>query len=83
MIKSKNYETLQAIPPVEQGRAVNPFTDPEAVRLTALNLELAVRNLIQSNCIQEGIVLKADIVSHRLVATPTADGSVQVLVYTN
>ncbi|MHA2085811.1 MAG: hypothetical protein ACXABD_18875 [Candidatus Thorarchaeota archaeon] len=28
----------------EEGRAVDPFNDPEMVRLVAVNLELAVRN---------------------------------------
>ena len=65
----------------EEGRAVDPFTDPELVRLVALNLELAVRNLISSQTPPNCLVLTADICSHRLVAMPDDTGGVKVLVF--
>lgn len=65
----------------ESGRAVDPFADPEVVRLTAVNLELAVKNLMTASTPPECIVLTADICSHRLIARPTADGDVSVLVF--
>lgn len=71
------------MPSTEQGRTVDPFTDPEMVRLTAINLELAVRNLMQSSCIPNSIVLTADLVTHQLVAVPTSNGDVRVVVLTN
>ena len=65
----------------EVGREVDPFNDPETVRLVALNLELAVRNLVRSATPPECIVLSADICTHRLIAIPTADGDISVLVF--
>jgi hypothetical protein len=65
----------------EQGREVDPFTDPEHVRLVAINLELAVRNLISARAPPECLVITADICTHKLMAVPTADGDVKVLVF--
>ena len=64
----------------ESGRAVDPFTDPEIVRLVAINLELAVRNLMSSNAPPNCLVLTADICTHRLIAMPDGNGDVSVLV---
>ena len=65
----------------DEGREVDVMNDPEAVRLTALNLELAVKNLIAAKCAPDCLIVTADICSHRLMAMPTADGSVKVLVF--
>ncbi len=65
----------------EDGREVNLFTDPETVRLTALNLELAVKNLMNSSNVPECLILTADICTHRLVAMPTSDECVKVQVF--
>lgn len=65
----------------EHGREVDPFTDPETVRLVAINLELAVRNLISAKAPPECLVITADICTHKLMAVPTADGDVKVLVF--
>ncbi|MFW9925365.1 MAG: hypothetical protein ACFFDM_01220 [Candidatus Thorarchaeota archaeon] len=62
-------------------REVDPFTDSETVRLVAINLELAVRNLITANAPPECLVVTADICTHKLMAIPTADGDVKVLVF--
>jgi hypothetical protein len=62
------------------GREVNP-TDPEVVRLLALNLELAIKNLVRSKSSPECLVLTADICTHKLMAMPTADGDIKVLVF--
>ncbi|MHA2379058.1 MAG: hypothetical protein ACXADO_01135 [Candidatus Thorarchaeota archaeon] len=64
-----------------EGREVDPFMDPQLVRLVAVNLELAVRNLIQSSTPPECLTVTADIGTHRLVAMPTEDGDVKVLVF--
>ena len=64
----------------ETSREVDPFTDPESVRLVAINLELAVRNLMNSSIAPECLVLTADICSHRLIAMPDDNGEVSVLV---
>jgi len=76
----------QSIEPVygnmsDQGREVDPFTDPEVVRLLALNLELAIKNLVRSKSSPECLVLTADICTHKLMAMPTADGDIKVLVF--
>lgn len=63
------------------GREVDPFTDSETVRLVAINIELAVRNLISANAPPESLVVTADIGTHKLMAIPTADGSVKVLLF--
>jgi len=65
----------------DQGREVDPFTDPEVVRLLALNLELAIKNLVGSKSSPECLVLTADICTHKLMAMPTADGDIKVLVF--
>jgi hypothetical protein len=65
----------------EEGREVDALSDPEMVRLVALNLELAVKNLMSSRTPPECLVLTADICTHRLMAVPTADGEVKVLVF--
>lgn len=65
----------------ETGREVDALNDPEIVRLVALNLELAVKNLMSSKAPPECLVLTADVCTHRLMALPTADGDVKVLVF--
>ncbi len=65
----------------ETGREVDVLNDPEIIRLVALNLELAVKNLMSSKAPPECLVLTADICTHRLMAVPTADGDVKVLVF--
>ncbi|TFF92538.1 hypothetical protein EU545_00620 [Candidatus Thorarchaeota archaeon] len=82
MIRTHGIEPLLGdIVGPEQGREVDPFTDPETVRLVAINLELAVRNLISAKAPPECLVVTADICTHRLMAVPTADGDVKVLVF--
>ena len=60
---------------------MDPFTDSELIRLTAVNLELAVKNLIASNTPPECPVLTADLCTHKLVAKPTPSGEIEVRVY--
>ncbi|MFX0107384.1 MAG: hypothetical protein ACFE7R_03805 [Candidatus Hodarchaeota archaeon] len=81
MITGKSETAFANILTPEEGREVDPFTDSELVRLVALNLELAVRNLMQSKNPPECLMLTADICTHRLVAMPTADNDVKVLVF--
>ncbi|MFW9965917.1 MAG: hypothetical protein ACFFEA_02060 [Candidatus Thorarchaeota archaeon] len=81
MISEKMATTLAEVVATEEGRAVDPFTDSELIRLTAVNIELAVKNLIASSTPPECLVLTADICTHRLVAKPTPSGDVEVLVY--
>ncbi len=81
MIRSGLETTFANVIGPETGREVDPYNDPETVRLVALNLELAVRNLMQSATPPECIVLSADICTHKLLAIPTADGDVSVLVF--
>ncbi|MHA2355582.1 MAG: hypothetical protein ACXADC_10440 [Candidatus Thorarchaeota archaeon] len=81
MISEKMATTLAEVVVTEKGRAVDPFTDSELIRLTAVNLELAVKNLIASSTPPECLVLTADICTHRIVAKPTSSGDVEVLVY--
>ncbi len=81
MISEKMATTLAEVVTTEEGRAVDPFTDSELIRLTAVNLELAVKNLIASSTPPECLVLTADICTHKIVAKPTASGDVEVLVY--
>ncbi|MHA2211126.1 MAG: hypothetical protein ACXABV_18375 [Candidatus Thorarchaeota archaeon] len=80
MISEKMATTL-AVVVTEEGRAVDPFTDSELIRLTAVNLELAVKNLIASNTPPECLVLTADLCTHKLVAKPTPSGEIEVRVY--
>jgi hypothetical protein len=81
MIRSGLETTFANIIAPEEGREVDPFNDPEHVRLVAVNLELAVKNLLRSSAPPECIVLTADICTHRLIAMPTSDGDVSVLVF--
>ena len=81
MIRSESIDTLAFLVQPENGRAVDPFNDPEIVRLVAANLEMAVRNLMMANSSPECLVLTADICSHKLVAAPKADGSISVIIY--
>ena len=60
---------------------MDPFTDSEIVRLVAINLELAVRNLISANAPPESLVVTADIGTQKIMAIPTADGDIKVLVF--
>jgi hypothetical protein len=73
--------TMDYLAMPEEGREVDALNDPETVRLVALNLELAVKNLMSSRTPPECLVLTADICTHRLMAVPTADGEVKVLVF--
>ncbi len=81
MIRTQSIEPVYGsdITP-DLGREVNP-TDPEVVRLLALNLELAIKNLVRSISSPECLVLTADICTHKLMAMPTADGDIKVLVF--
>jgi len=81
MITERIDPILGNIVSTDAGREVNPFTDPEVVRLTAINLELAVKNLMTANAPPECLVITADICTHKLMAVPTADGEVKVLVF--
>ncbi len=80
MIRMKDvvYEHLVT---TDEGRLVDPFEDPEHIRMTALNLELAVKNLLSANVAPDCLVLTADLCTHRLVATPNANGEISVMVY--
>ena len=80
MIRSQSINTTENPTITGQGRVVDPYTDPEVIRLAALNLELALRNLVNAGCPTEHLVLTADLAVCRLVATPQSDGGVQVLV---
>ncbi|MFW9801927.1 MAG: hypothetical protein ACFFFC_04715 [Candidatus Thorarchaeota archaeon] len=81
MISEKMATTLAEVVVTEEGRAVNPFTDSELIRLTAINLELAVKNLIASSTPPECIVITAELCTHRLVAKPTPSGEIEVRVF--
>ena len=82
MIRTQKIEPIFGnITQPDNGREVDPFTDSETVRLVAVNLELAVRNLISANAPPECLVVTADICTHKLMAIPTADGDVKVLVF--
>lgn len=81
MIRTESIDELAFLVQPESGREVDPFNDPEIVRLVAANLEMAVRNLVVANSSPECLVLTADICSHKVVAAPTRDGKVQVTVY--
>lgn len=82
MIRTQNTQTfVESFMTPEEGREVDPFNDSELVRLVALNLELAVRNLITSSYPPECCILTADICTHRLVASPTKDGRIKVRVF--
>lgn len=81
MITERINPTLGNIVSTDAGREVDPFTDPEVVRLTAINLECAVKNLMAANAPPECLVITADICTHKLMAVPTADGEVKVLVF--
>ncbi len=79
MIRSGIETSYSNIITSDEGREVDAMLD--TVRLVAINLELAVRNLMTSETPPECLMLTADICTHRLVAMPTADGKVSVLVY--
>ena len=81
MIRSGIETTYTSTITSDECREVDPMLDSATVRLVAINLELAVRNLMTSATPPECLVLTADICTHRLVAMPTADGEVSVLVY--
>ena len=82
MIRTQRIEPLFGdITTPENGREVDPFTDSEIVRLVAINLELAVRNLISANAPPESLVVTADIGTQKIMAIPTADGDIKVLVF--
>ena len=81
MIRTESIDALTGIIPApEEGREVDPFNDSEQIRLVAMNLELAVKNLVCSNVSPDCLVLTADLCTHRLVAMPT-DNGVRVLVF--
>ncbi|MFQ5833967.1 MAG: hypothetical protein ACE5H4_14775 [Candidatus Thorarchaeota archaeon] len=81
MISEKAATAFIDVVNSEEGREVDPFVDSQLVRLVAVNLELAVRNLIESNTPPECLTLCADIGTCRLVAMPTRSGDVRVLVF--
>ncbi|NWF94834.1 MAG: hypothetical protein HXY34_01695 [Candidatus Thorarchaeota archaeon] len=81
MIGTQRTDMTQDIENIlEEGRAIDVYNDPDSVRLTAANMEMMMRNLLNSKCMQECITLMADICTHRLVALHTADGSIKVIV---
>ena len=80
-IEKMDITSTQYLATPEEGREVDVFNDPEIVRLVALNLELAVKNLMESRSPPECLVLTADICTYRLTAMPTDDGKVRVLVF--
>lgn len=80
MIRTESEVIPRAITGSITTREVDPYSDPEIVLLVALNLEMAVRNLMTASSPPECCVLTADICTHRLVAIPTEDGTVKVLV---
>ncbi|TET07394.1 MAG: hypothetical protein E3J86_13125 [Candidatus Thorarchaeota archaeon] len=82
MIRTQKIEPIfEDFTQPDNGREVDPFTDSETVRLVAINIELSVRNLISANAPPESLVVTADIGTHKLMAIPTADGEVKVLVF--
>ncbi len=82
MIRTQKIEPIfEDFNQPDNGREVDPFTDSETVRLVAINIELSVRNLISANAPPESLVVTADIGTHKLMAIPTADGEVKVLVF--
>jgi len=82
MIRTQRIEPVFGdITTPENGREVDPFADSETVRLVAINLELAVRNLISANAPPESLVVTADIGTQKIMAIPTADGDIKVLVF--
>ncbi len=81
MITERMNPIIGNIASTDAGREVDPFTDPEVVRLTAINLECTVKNLMAANASPECLVITADICTHKLMAVPTADGEVKVLVF--
>ncbi len=72
---------LSSIAPQDIGRPVDPMTDSEDIRLIAVNLELAMRNLLSATALPTDIVLTADLRTCRVMAMPTEDGEVQVRVF--
>ena len=84
MIRVENIKNVHNnLITLEEGREIDPLEDPEMVRLVAVNLELAVKNLIDSKAPLECLTLSANICTHRVTAIPTADGGVKVLVFEN
>ncbi len=81
MLRMKEIGTYEELMHTDEGRPVDAFEDPEYIRLTALNLELAVKNLYQAGVSPECLVLTAELCNHTLVAKPSADGSISVMVY--
>ena len=81
MIRTQKIEQIFGDYSSDSGREVDPFTDSETVRLVAVNLELAVRNLISARAPPESLVVTADIGTQKLMAIPTADGDIKVLVF--
>jgi hypothetical protein len=81
MIRTESISPLLTIDTTDTGREIDPISDPEVVRLAALNLELAVRNLVQSRQPPECLVITAELCNHRIMATPTVDGDIKIIVY--
>lgn len=81
MIRTESISPLLTVDTTDTGREVDPINDPEVVRLTALNLELAVRNLVQSREPPDCLIITADLCNLRIMATPTADGDIKVIVF--
>ena len=81
MLRMKEIGTYEDLMSTETGRPVDVYEDPEYIRLTALNLELAAKNLFEAGVSPECLVLSADLCEHKLVAKPNAAGNIEVLVY--
>jgi hypothetical protein len=82
LIRLKDMETmLEGLITPDTGRLVDPFEDSEEIRLTALNLELAAKNLLSAGVSPSCLVLTAELCSHKLVATPDSGNEIKVMVY--
>ena len=81
MLRTQDVNPLLAADTLDVGREVDPFNDPEIVRLTALNIELAAKNLVQSKYPPRCLVITAELCEYTLQARPTDDGEIKVLLY--
>lgn len=81
MLRTQDLNPLMAAETLDTGREVDPVNDPEEVRLTAMNIELAVKNLVQSNHSPECLVITAELCEYTLQAMPSDDGEIQVMVF--
>jgi hypothetical protein len=81
VLRTQDLNPLLAAETLDVGREVDPFNDPEVVRLTAMNIELAVKNLIQSKNAPDCLVITAELCGYSLQAMPTEGGEIKVLVF--